>query len=381
MANILYDNCFISTYKTNVKEVIEENGLYWHVLDETIFYVGSGGMASDTGYINKHKVIALKKEGITVWHLLNVKLEGEVELSIDYHSRLIKAQIHTAQHLISGIMQRIYGYQTLAHHVSDYENDIEFNTDSISDKQLHELQVIVNGLIRDDVRIQIKYPTKKESEKYGFKELLENDKLRVVKIGGISEVACGCIHVPSLRCLQMIKIIGVDKSAKGVKLKYVVGDQLLNNFEKYYEVLNKAGTLLAQPFEFIEFGILKQMQDNKNLIADLHVLKEKYCELYIQQLNPNSIETRVFDEIDLKTFQMLVAQYRLVSNKPFCFIWKQLDKVHVLIANAKESDNIFKEIATLYSLRGGGNKTLAQGGGNYIVGMEEVIFNKIKELS
>ena len=57
MANILYDNCFISSYKTKVKEVVEENGLYWHYLEETIFYVESGGMESDEGLINQHKVL------------------------------------------------------------------------------------------------------------------------------------------------------------------------------------------------------------------------------------------------------------------------------------------------------------------------------------
>ncbi len=375
MANILYDNCFISTYHTKVKQVVMEDGLYWHLLEETIFYVESGGMTSDQGYIQKHKVLALKKDGILVWHLLDVPLEGDVQLTLDFRARLIKSQVHSAQHLISGIMQSIYGYQTIAHHVSDYENDIEFDTTVISDKQIHELQVIVNGLIRDDIMIKVFYPTKKEAEKYGPLSAFDHDKLRIVKIGGISETPCGCIHVPSLRYLQMIKIINVDKSAKGVKLKYVVGDQLLHNYQSYYQALDKAGTLLAQPFEFIEFGILKLMQENKSLNADMHIVKTKYCELLLSTLNVNEVQTKLFSDMDFKTFQLMIEQYKTLSKKPFIFIWNHLDKVHVAIGNVKDSKKVFAEIANTYSLRGGGSISFTQGGGTYADGMEKDIFD------
>ena len=53
MYNKLYDNCFKTELNTKVLKVEEENGLYWHACKDTIFYVESGGMASDIGMMDE----------------------------------------------------------------------------------------------------------------------------------------------------------------------------------------------------------------------------------------------------------------------------------------------------------------------------------------
>ncbi|NBK96795.1 MAG: hypothetical protein EOM50_02025 [Erysipelotrichia bacterium] len=380
MANILYDNCFISSYKTNVKEVVEENGLYWHYLEETIFFVESGGMESDQGLINQHKVLKLKKEYNKVWHLLDVKLEGSVDLSIDFHLRLTRSQIHTAQHLISGIMENVYGYQTISHHLHGNYNDIEFDTDVIKERTLHELQVIVNGLIRDDLRVGIFYPTKMEMSQYNIKNVGLYDEVRMVSIGKITTTPCGCIHVPSLRYLQMIKINGIEKSAKGVKIRYVCGDQLLNNYDRYYDVLSKAGTLLAQPFDYIELGILKLMQEIKNQQADLTMFRTKYVEALIANIDANKKQYRVFDAMDLRTFTLLANTYNNIANAAFIFLWKQEKRMHIYVGAKARSVEIFDKIKEEYKVNGGGNETNAQGGGAYQEGIEDFLMKIVEEI-
>lgn len=380
MANILYDNCFISTYKTKVKEVVEENGLYWHYLEETIFYVEGGGMDSDQGLINQHKVLKLKKEYNKVWHLLNVKLEGTVNLSIDFHLRLTRSQIHTAQHLISGIMESVYGYKTLSHHIHGNYNDIEFDATEIKERQLHELQVIVNGLIRDDLRVGIFYPTKMEMSKYNIKNPGLYDEIRMVSIGEITTTPCGCIHVPSLRYLQMIKINGFEKTSKGVKIHYVCGDQMLNNYDRYYEVLSKAGTLLAQPFDFIEVGILKLMQELRNQQADITMFREKYVEEIIKNMNLKERQCKIFSEMDLRTFTLMANRYAQVSEAGFIFLWKQESRMHLFVKAGNRSDEVFQKIASKFKINGGGNERCAQGGGAYQEGIEDFIMKIVEEI-
>lgn len=363
MVNILYDNCFISTYKTKVKEVREENGLFWHALEETIFFCESGGMASDEGLINQHKVLGLQKEHDIVWHLLDVKLEGKVELSIDFHLRLTRSQVHTAQHLISGMMESIYQYKTISHHVHDKGNDIEFDVEEIGERQLRELEVLINGLIRADLPVHVFYPTKLEATKYSPKNMTDLIDLRIVKIGNVIETACGCIHVPSLKYIQMIKITAVYKTSKGVKVMYVCGDQLLHNYDRYDKVLQKAGTLLAQPYEFVEVGILKLMQEIKTLSADNVVLREKYIEQIVSAL-PNEVGTfRVFEEMDLRTFQLLCTKHKQRFDGLFVFLWKQAKRMHIYVGANENSDILFKEIKEKLEINGGGSKVSAQGGG------------------
>lgn len=151
MINKLYDNCFTTELSTKVLEVREDNGLFWHACKDTIFYKEGGGMASDIGMIDEHMVLDLKYEEGHMWHLLDTKLEGTVFMSVNLHERFRKCQIHTAQHLISAVLGNVYKVETLAHHVGDEENDIEFNFEDFTDKMAFELQVLCNGLIRDDL--------------------------------------------------------------------------------------------------------------------------------------------------------------------------------------------------------------------------------------
>ena len=378
MANILYDNCFISSYKTKVKEVVEENGYYWHYLEETIFFVESGGMPSDEGLINQHKVLKLKKEYDKVWHLLPVKLEGSVNLSIDFHLRFTRSQIHTAQHLISGIMENVYGYKTMSHHLHAHYNDVEFDATELKDRQLHELQVIINGLIRDDLRVGIFYPTKMEMYKYNTKNPGLHHEVRMVKIGEITTTPCGCIHVPSLRYLQMIKIQGWEKSAKGVKLNYVCGDQLLHNYDRYYQSLHKAGTLLAQPFDFVELGILNLMQENKSLQADITLFRTKYVEALISAMDINKKQCKVFEGMDLRTFSLLSNTYAQLSQENFIFVLKHDTRVQVCVRHPQAQD-MFKQIAEAFHINGGGKNDCAQGGGSYQEGIETYCAKMVEE--
>ncbi|MCG4877885.1 hypothetical protein L0N00_15765, partial [Eggerthella lenta] len=85
-----------------------------------------------------------------------------------------------------------------------------------------------NGLIRDDLDVSIQYPTRVEASKMAKGKNIDRDDLRVVRIGALDYNMCGCMHVPSLRYLQMLYISGYEKSAKGYKIKYLVGDQLLD---------------------------------------------------------------------------------------------------------------------------------------------------------
>lgn len=364
MANILYDNCFNTSYHTFVKEVKEENGLYWHLLDETIFFAESGGMPSDEGYINQIPVIALKKVGNQVWHLLSKKLEGKVELAIDFHLRFHHAQNHTAQHLISGIVESVYGCKTLSHHVHEDHCDIEFNREILNERQINELKIILNGLIRDDLPVKIFYPTQKEISYLTTKDVSDFDEVRMVSIGKISVDPCACIHVPSLRYIQAISILGVERTTKGMKLHYVCGDQLLNSYDLHYQELSKTGVLLAQPIEFVEFGVLKLLQEVKNLSADNQLLKQRYINTILDTLPTEGNVYYKFENIDLKSFGLACKTFKNEHHGNFIFTCVNDEHVQIFIS-CENSKAIFDDLSKVYHLKGGGNAKSAQGGGIY----------------
>ncbi|MGX8851012.1 DHHA1 domain-containing protein [Amedibacillus sp. YH-ame10] len=371
MTNKLYDNCFTTELSTKVVKVEEENGCYWHACKDTIFYKEGGGMASDIGMINEHMVLDLKYKDGYLWHLLDVELEGNVFMSVNLHERFRKCQVHTAQHLISAVLGNVYKVNTLAHHTGDDENDIEFDFEEFTDKMAFELQVLCNGLIRDDLEVTVQYPTPSEAKRLAIKGDVNRDDVRVVRIGALDYNLCGCLHVPSLRYLQMLYISGFEKTTNGYKVKYLVGDQFLDCVSRRYQVLDEVSRTLAVPHLYVGTGVNRIINENKQLNRDVVVWKQKYYEMFGRELAESDEEVIVqgFDDIDVKS---LAAMAQFITNnykKAVIFVAKVYDNVHVVVASNKElafdSEKTFKEISEKYRLRGGGNKQLSQGGGIY----------------
>lgn len=380
MINKLYDNCFTTELSTKVVEVREENGQYWYACKDTIFYKEGGGMASDIGMIDEHMVLDLKYEDGHMWHLLDTQLEGTVFMSVNLHERFRKCQIHTAQHLISAVLSNVYKVHTLAHHVGDEENDIEFDFETFNDKMAFELQVLCNGLIRDDLEVSIHYPTRVEANKMLKGGSVEHDDLRIVCIGALDYNPCGCMHVPSLRYLQMLYISGYEKTKKGYKIKYLVGDQFLDCVSKRYKVLDEASQLLAVSHLYVNTGVNRLINETRQLHREGALWKQKYYEMLAKELGrkEEDVILQFFDDIDTKS-QADIAKFVSENyKKAIVCIAKTYDNVHVVVASHKDmafdSCALFHTIAERFHLKGGGNAQLAQGGGMY----SEDILNFVK---
>ncbi len=374
MINKLLDDCFQCELHTAVTDIVAEKSLYWYAFKDTVFFMEKGGMASDIGMINGKNVLGLRIRDGKQWHLMEDKLDvnESVFMSINLHERFRKCQIHTAQHLISALLCNIYKVKTISHHVSDDENDIEFNFDHFTDKMASELMVLCNGLIRDDLEVSIRYPSRSEAALHVSEEQLHHeDELRVVQIGNLDYNLCGCMHVPSLRYLQMVYITGFEKTTRGYKVKYICGDQLLDGVSRRYQVLNEAAQSLAVSHLYLNTGIHRLINENKAGMRDIVLWKQKYFALFATQYAQNDKELLVheFDDWDVKSMIQL-AQYLTSQCQKSCVLLAKIyDKSHVVVAKAKDQTGdcleVFHDLADRFDLQGGGNASMAQGGGAY----------------
>lgn len=385
MFNKLYDNCFKTELGTVVTKVKEDKGMFWHAFKETIFYKESGGMRSDIGMIDNHMVKDLKWEDGELWHLLDAKLEGNVFMSVNLHERFRKCQIHTAQHLISAVLSSVYKVKTLSHHVSDDDNDIEFDLKEFNEKMAFELEVLCNGLIRDDLDVTVQYPNYSEAAQYVSKEDLLphiDEDIRVVRIGALDYNLCGCMHVPSLRYLQMLFVVGFEKTTRGFKIHYTVGDQMLDSVKRRYKVLDEVSNSLAVSHLYVNTGINRIVNEVKQLNRDLVVWKQKYYKMLAKELaaNEEKVILHYFDDIDQKSLANVAQYVTKEDKKAVIFVAKIYDNVQVVVAShpevAFDTEKVFKQIAEEFHLKGGGSKDLQQGGGLY----KERILPYIKEM-
>ncbi len=382
MFNKLYDNCFKTELNTKIIEVREDKGLYWHACKDTIFYLGNDNMDSDIGMMDNHMVLGLKKQDGYVWHLLDSKLEGSVFMSVNLHERFRKCQAHTAQHLISAILSNVYNVKQLSFNIEEEYGEVEYDFKDFNEKMASELQVLCNGLIRDDLRVSILYPNVVEATQYlPMKQVMDND-LRVVRIGALDYTVCHSMHVPSLRYLQMILIRGFKKTENGYKIKYLVGDQLLDSVERRYKVLDEIGHVLSSDHLYLNTAVNRLINQNCELNNEINAWKEKYYMNMAQEFAEKN-DQLIIEEINdvdnrflLKMADVLCTKY----HKSCILLGKQYDTVHVIVEGDVQSDfnvvSVFNRIVEKYHLTGTVGSTVAECGGLYRSDM----LNEIKKM-
>ena len=118
---------------------------------------------------------------------------------------------------------------------------------------------------------------------------------------------CGCMHVPSLRYLQMLFIEGFEKTKNGYKIRYLVGDQLLDCIRRRYRVLDEASDTLAVSHLYLNTGVSRLLSENKQLRKHVDEWKDKYISSLARELGNSKEEVlvRTFEDLDSKGMHRL----------------------------------------------------------------------------
>ena len=206
----------------------DDRGLY-AVLDQTIFYPQGGGQPSDVGSIQFGQqmidVIFVGFRDGEVRHyisdsMLSVDdfLGHKCVLRLDKDRRIKHAKLHTAGHLIAGLvdagrgsMRAVKGYHFEEGPYVEFEGEPE---DSDADAFLAALQNKINLLIAEVPQVyeaQVSFDELKQRCWNAPPNIPADKPLRTITIHSLDPVPCGGTHV---RCLSEIGAVNVVKFKK-----------------------------------------------------------------------------------------------------------------------------------------------------------------------
>ena len=126
---LYYLDAYIKEFTAAVLSCEAVDGGFDAVLDKTAFFPEEGGQYSDTGFISDAKVINVyEKEGI-IHHICDKALEvgASFECRINFDERYEKMQIHTGEHILSGLFHSLYGLENVGFHLGADEVTMDIN--------------------------------------------------------------------------------------------------------------------------------------------------------------------------------------------------------------------------------------------------------------
>ena len=206
-------------------------------LDGTVFYPEGGGQPADRGTLTLPDGTVLDVTDVhesagVIWHSVAALPAGavpgtEVRQALDWAWRFDKMQQHTGEHILSGILHRMFGAENVGFHIG--ADAVRMDTSvPISAEGLRAAELAANQVIWQNVPVLITYPTPAELAALTYRSKKEiAGQVRIVTIPGADVCACCGTHTAFTGQVGQIKILTAENYKGGVRLSIVCGQRAL----------------------------------------------------------------------------------------------------------------------------------------------------------
>ena len=234
---LYYEDSHLRTFTAEVLSCEKTEKGYAVILDATAFYPEGGGQAADTGFLNGTRVLDTRERGETVVHLCEAALEPgtKAEGAVDYENRFRRMQQHSGEHIVSGIINRRYGYHNVGFHMGSDIITIDFDG-IIPAEDLASIEAEANSAVWQNLSVKCWYPSEEELPGvfYRTKRALPWP-VRIVQVPGFDSCACCGTHVRATGEIGLIKLFSVMGFRGGTRMEMACGASALKLLNEAYE--------------------------------------------------------------------------------------------------------------------------------------------------
>ena len=244
---LFYQDAYLKETTAKVLECRKGKHGYEIVLDRPCFYPEGGGQPGDRGTLNGIPVTDTHEKDGMVLHYTDSPLEPGTEVTavIDWARRFDLTQQHSGEHMVSGVVHRIYGYDNVGFHMGADMVTIDFSGE-LTEQQLREVETEVNQRIWLDDTVKCWYPSPEELKEIPYRSKKElTGKVRIAEFPGADICACCGTHVAHTGEIGLVKIVSVEKFHSGVRVEMLSGGRALRYLTAVQDQNRQVSQLLS----------------------------------------------------------------------------------------------------------------------------------------
>lgn len=361
----LYENdSYIKEFSATVLSCEEKDGAYFVVLNETAFFPEGGGQDADKGKIGDADVLDVQIKNDIIYHKVNKSFNESEEVTcvIDWETRFSRMQNHTGEHIVSGVIHSLFGYNNVGFHMND--TLITLDVDGpLTEDDIKAVELKSNKAIYDNKSVKALYPTAEELPDYDYRSKLDiTEGVRLIEIEDYDLCACCAPHVAMTGEIGIIKILSVIPYKKGTRIEMICGLLALNDYQNLHTT-NKfvMNMLSAKRFEIAE-SVERIQSELSNSRAEIKKLMGEMASLKMEKhTNGNSV--CVF--IDGVSYDELRnCSNELIEEFQYCYLFSNTDENNYIYVVSSKENNVRELVQSLnkaFNGKGGGRETYAQG--------------------
>ena len=264
---LYYEDAYISHFEATVKSSEPCEGGYEIVLDKTAFFPEEGGQTSDRGYIGDSRVTDVRERGGIIYHIADKpqRVGSRVSSKLDFEERFEKMQLHTAEHIVCGIIHSLFGYENVGFHLG--ADVVTFDISGVMTREeLDKVENEANFVVTHNLSVYATHPSEAELRKMKYRSKLDiTEGVRIVTVEGVDACACCAPHVASTGEIGIIKLLDFEKHRGGTRIYLTAGRRALLDYRKRYELTKSISGMLSEPQMTVDTAVSALLAERDSL--------------------------------------------------------------------------------------------------------------------
>ncbi|NLV49219.1 MAG: alanyl-tRNA editing protein [Clostridiales bacterium] len=366
MTERLFDaDSHLKTFTAIVRTCRPDKNSYEIILDKTAFFPAGGGQPCDVGKLGNAVVSDVFDRGPEIVHISDSPLtEGtEVYGELDWERRLRLMQNHSGEHIVSGLVHRLYGFDNVGFHMGADAVTIDFNGELTAD-DIRRVEYRANLAVAENVRVTSGYPSPQELAFLNYRSKLElTENVRLVNIDGFDLCACCAPHVNRTGEIGLIKLLGFMRHRGGVRISMLAGLDALDDYTAKSENAAAASVMLSAPQSDIANAIRRVLGELEDANTQINELKKRIVALKAASLKPSEGNICIFEkDMDPVSLRELVnAGMELCKGMCAAFSGEDGNRKYIIGSRTTDLKALAGDINKAINGRGGGSSDMIQG--------------------
>jgi alanyl-tRNA synthetase len=366
---LYYTDSYLTQFDARVSS-IEDDGRRVY-LDRTAFYPTSGGQLHDLGMLGGAMVTDVVDEGERIAHLLAAPMLGdphEVSGTIDWTRRFDHMQQHTGQHLLSAVLEGLFGHHTVSVHFGRDYSSLDLDVESLGTDQVLEAERRANEIVAENRPVVVTFEDAASAT--GLRKATEREgTLRIVAIGGLDRSACGGTHVRMTGEIGAILIRKVERVRKAARLEFVCGLRAVRRARADFDALSRIAATLSAALDDAPALVSAQAEqlrvgDNERRRQERELAAFRARSLY-DAAQPSARDVRIVRHTAASMDELRSLSQGIISLSKAALVGTVADPPALLLAASEDTGvdagRVLREAVTSAGGRGGGSPRLAQG--------------------
>lgn len=377
----LYDtDSYLSEFDCKVTSLYSDEDYIYIETDRTAFFPEGGGQTCDKGSFDGINVENIQIIDSKIVHFVKnsdenaekFKKDAILHGKIDMKKRFSDMQQHSGEHIFSGIVNSLYGYNNVGFHLGSEIVTLDFDGE-LGEDDICKVENLVNEAIWKNLEIKVLLPSQEELASIKYRSKIEIEgQVRIVEIPGVDVCACCAPHVKFTGEIGIVRVVNFERYKGGTRVSILCGERALLDLRHKLKQNRLVSNLTSAKQDETAAAVERLKKENDKLKYDLIGMTRDFLTLRSESI-AESENIIIFDQkLQGKLLQdFAISLMNKAGRLAACFCPENGTYRYCIVSGKINLQGLAKALNAEFSGRGGGKPEIVQG--SLTAGSEEEI--------